>query len=185
MIIYVLTAGDYSDYHIVAVAETKERAEKLKEKLQPFNRYCDIEIEEYDTEQYSDGLNDRPAWAVFFNVNGAAVGMNRMDIWAYMDMCDDHCRVKVNYCTKDLRVLVCAEDERHALKAASEIRAQYLMDNQEFLEMRGYYDSMEVPRKFCDFRGYRAPDYCKGCTNWSWSRNDVTEVADENRDSED
>lgn len=54
--IYVITAGDYSDYHICAVTTDKERAEFLKKWY--FRNDADVEIEEY-----VDGEPDVPATA--------------------------------------------------------------------------------------------------------------------------
>lgn len=56
MKIYVITKGDYSDYHICAVATEKQKAELLQ-KLYSENCYGgEAEIEEYDTS--SNGIMD-------------------------------------------------------------------------------------------------------------------------------
>lgn len=57
MIVYVVTEGSYSDYHIEAVFADEERA-KLYLKLHP-----DCEIEEYDTEEVKiDASKIRYEW---------------------------------------------------------------------------------------------------------------------------
>lgn len=56
MKIYVITKGDYSDYHICAVATEKQKAELLQ-KLYSENCYGgEAEIEEYDTS--NNGIMD-------------------------------------------------------------------------------------------------------------------------------
>lgn len=56
MIIYVICKGEYSDYHICAVTENKEKAKKLEKMFT--SEYDEAYIEEYDTEQFLD-ITDR------------------------------------------------------------------------------------------------------------------------------
>lgn len=48
MKVYVITEGNYSDYHICTVTTNKERAEKLVKIFS--DNWDDAKIEEYDTE---------------------------------------------------------------------------------------------------------------------------------------
>ena len=50
MIVYVVTHGQYSDYHIEAVFHDKEQAELY---CATHNMDADAEIEEFDTEEYT------------------------------------------------------------------------------------------------------------------------------------
>ena len=57
MKIYIITSGCYSDYHIDAVTDDKEKAEFLK--LKYSNEYDPANIEEYDTDEYSvEGIHN-------------------------------------------------------------------------------------------------------------------------------
>tara|TARA_R110000868_G_scaffold199857_1_gene446954 strand:+ start:161 stop:529 length:369 start_codon:yes stop_codon:yes gene_type:complete len=60
-IIYVLTEGDYSDYHIVGVYSTKE----LAEKAQFVYEYSSIE--EYSLDNLPDYPPGMKAWCVHFD----------------------------------------------------------------------------------------------------------------------
>jgi hypothetical protein len=51
MIIYVITSGDYSDYHIEKVFIDKEKAEKYVEYQNRYIKYDECRLEEYDTEE--------------------------------------------------------------------------------------------------------------------------------------
>jgi len=58
MIIYVITEGAYSEYHICAVTDDAGKAERLR---QLFSRVgCQAEIETFDTEEVPDGLSRIP-----------------------------------------------------------------------------------------------------------------------------
>lgn len=68
MKIYVITKGEYSDYHICAVTENKEKAEILCEKFA-----CDYEtaqIEEYDTEFNELIINNKKAYHCYYKEDG-------------------------------------------------------------------------------------------------------------------
>lgn len=57
MKVYIITEGDYSDYHICAVTLEKKQAEQLKKYFA--SDYSEPRIEEYETDFYkplSDGL---------------------------------------------------------------------------------------------------------------------------------
>jgi hypothetical protein len=56
--IYVLTEGDYSDYHIVGVYSTKELAEEAQ------TLYKDSQIEEYDLDNIPEHPPGMKAWFV-------------------------------------------------------------------------------------------------------------------------
>jgi len=54
MNVYVITSGEYSDYHICAVAQSRKKAEALK-KLFDKENYTGASIEVYDTNTYQTG----------------------------------------------------------------------------------------------------------------------------------
>ncbi len=59
--IYVLTEGDYSDYHIVGVYSTKELAEEAQ------SLYKGSQIEEYDLDNIPEHPPGMSAWFVRIN----------------------------------------------------------------------------------------------------------------------
>ena len=69
--IYVITRGSYSDYHICAVASTQERAEQLRKMYT--DRYDTANIEEYEIDIPSDEYyNKTPTlyWEVILKQDG-------------------------------------------------------------------------------------------------------------------
>lgn len=69
--IYVITHGEYSDYHICAVATTEERAEELRRMY--CDDYCQAEIETYEENVPSyEWYNNEPHgyWTIYFKENG-------------------------------------------------------------------------------------------------------------------
>lgn len=53
MKVYVVTQGDYSDYHICGVAVKKSVAEEIVRRIKRLSRfYSDARIEEYSTDEY-------------------------------------------------------------------------------------------------------------------------------------
>ena len=69
MIVYVITKGCYSDYHICEVTTDKNKAEKLVRLYS--DSYDNAKIEEYDTEEQHEEL-DRliPVYCVRIESNG-------------------------------------------------------------------------------------------------------------------
>ena len=72
MKIYVVTEGEYSDYHIEGVFLTKEAADKYVKLHYPDVKYAYPNVEEYDTidELYSNGEYVIECRAEFSNVLG-------------------------------------------------------------------------------------------------------------------
>lgn len=64
MKVYVITVGDYSDYHIVGVTLEKETAELFKKTHD--KRYVKFEIEEYDTD-YIKMIGAKNAYIVVYD----------------------------------------------------------------------------------------------------------------------
>lgn len=75
MNIYVVTEGEYSDYHIEGVFLTKEAAEKYM-KLHCYGKYDYPEVEEYETmdEHYPDEEMVVECEAEFMHVLGTLIG---------------------------------------------------------------------------------------------------------------
>lgn len=118
-IFYAVTDGDYSDYHIVAITDNKERAENIK-KLYGDN-YSEPMIEEFfDGEAKNEALYD-----VVYKTNGSyKVFLQDFD----MNKLSDINIVNENTSHNDwwkYRVLVMAKDRTHAIKIAQDLWAEY------------------------------------------------------------
>lgn len=116
--VYVITKGAYSDYHICAVAATKEIAEKLR-KIYSDDSWADARIEEYDLNEAKDDVR------VFYDVTFADGKVS-----TYFNEYGERESIqffKGNKWQSDrLIVSVRARDEDHAVKIAQDRRAEYL-----------------------------------------------------------
>lgn len=122
--IYVVTQGDYSDYHIIAATTDREIAEKISTKFT--TRHDECRIEEYgDAEAML-----RPAWIIGFEKTGNVISTRKCDS-AY-----DYSCIGVVYETEScyrnyhMIVIVSADDSESAVKIAAEKRAKYLAEKQ-------------------------------------------------------
>ena len=114
MKIYVVLKGQYSDRYIVGVAETREKAEMIAEAVS--GRYMSekADIEEYDTDQFSDrrfryqvtenGYDD--LWQVEY------------DDWDYNSDYPESCHAYGDV------YIVYANSPQQAIKIAQDIKAQ-------------------------------------------------------------
>lgn len=111
MKVYVITKGCYSDYHIVGVSLDKARAEEIANAVseEPESLYKAY-VEEYDTDAFVTGFRYH-------------VSYDRGDWSASIDDYDDH---QSNHAYNDRSFVVYAKDERHAIKIAQDMRAEYL-----------------------------------------------------------
>lgn len=120
MKIYVITKGCYSDYHICAVTEDKEKAEILKEK---FTDIWDIAyIEEFDTEKSEEVLKWNNVYLCKYYLK-----FDKVDVYKHSwdNMSDDDYQVKKCPPGDLLATFVNANDEQDALKIASDKFAKY------------------------------------------------------------
>lgn len=115
MIVYVVTQGSYSSYHICGVTLDREKAEKMA-------KFCtsggeEGEVEEYDTEDVDTKSFGRPVpvYEVFLNSNGSS----RVYISHYID---ENKSFKPKFTTgrypfySYISATLMAKDEEHALK---------------------------------------------------------------------
>lgn len=117
MKVYVITKGQYSDYHICAVVTDFKKAQILREKFS--DKIDDAKIEEFDTENFNDIFAGKNLYCIYFGKNGnvTSVFVNELD---YFDPKDNlvkifrDCIVQVN---------VFAFDAASAIKIAVEKRA--------------------------------------------------------------
>lgn len=119
MKIYVVTKGQYSDYHIVAATLDKEKAERMAKRFS--DKWDECEVEEYE-----DGdIDFRPYWDVRFKK--ATSDIVRCDALGSLDECYIHDLYTFDTdINRNLRVVVAADTSEEAIKIASEKRAEYL-----------------------------------------------------------
>lgn len=134
MKVYVVTAGEYSDYHIIGVATTKEMAEVIVNRYN--NQYgfenwdCDgASISEFDTDKY-EPLRTNRLWIVHksFNVSSKEWEVSVCESSSYEETIG---KVYVNEGRivdgkpRMLHVYLYAVNEESAIKIASEKFAEY------------------------------------------------------------
>lgn len=123
--IYAVTAGQYSDYHIVALTTNKEIAEA---KMRVSKEY-DVRIEEYDDLQdftiIEESKKVKPKWEIEINVHGKIVSSK---ICTYSQ--DEELEEDIIRFTAGLHSFfyVFADDKEHAEKIASDRRAKAIAE---------------------------------------------------------
>ena len=120
MKVYVITKGEYSDYHICAVATDYEKACILQKKFSA--KYEPAEIEEFDTEDFNDIFAKKILYSVQFDSNGNVKSVYEKGI-DYFDQKDNPVLV---YNGKEVSVNVFAFNKESAIKIAAEKRAMEL-----------------------------------------------------------
>lgn len=120
--VYIITRGDYSDYHICACFSTRKQAE---ERLHLYGD-GDAEIEEWDLDKAIILPEGLIPWCVRMNKNDGEVFTARH---VPLDEFEDR-----NYITEEklrghfwydtFEIYVLAKDEKHAIKIANEKRTQ-------------------------------------------------------------
>lgn len=113
--VYVITKGDYSDYHICAVTLDKNRAEKLRKMFS--DHWNKAEIEEYTL----DEEKTRRKYGVVFDVKGAFKRFCAEEC----DLHDDGFIDDWNDDDDGITIWVESADEAHALKIAQDRLAEY------------------------------------------------------------
>ena len=116
---YAVTAGDYSDYHIIAITDNEERAENIKKLYS--GKYSEPMIEEFfDGEAKNEALYD-----VLYCADGSYdVTLQNFDNGYYSDINIIRESVPHNHWW-EYQVLVMAKDEHHAIKIAQDLWAEY------------------------------------------------------------
>lgn len=115
MKVYVVTKGEYSDYHICAVALEKSKAEAICKLL--VDRWDEPEIEEYDTDAVEPLLHGSKMYDVTLTEKGAASAYEVSEPTYYLDSVN---KVVNNRFKSEYYVKVFARDEAHALKVGVE-----------------------------------------------------------------
>ena len=125
MIVYVITAGDYSDYHIVGVTTDKKFAEDFCKRRNNPDEWIEYRVETYDTDDIMCLTDNMHFWMVRAN--------NKGERWALE--CDDSISYAVGERNKVQRskyrndeiqwyVYVVAEGKEHAMKIGIDLIMQ-------------------------------------------------------------
>lgn len=117
-IFYAVTDGDYSDYHIVAITDNKERAENIK-KLYGGN-YSEPMIEEF----FDGEAKDEILYSVRYKTDGSyKVSPRDFDMCNFADINVVHECIGGDWWKYYVDVM--AKDENHAIKIAQDLWAEY------------------------------------------------------------
>lgn len=117
--IYVVTDGDYSDYHIKCVCSTKESAEKAIE------QYCCGSIEEFELDSFPRLPQGLWAYQIKMDIAGNVESVEQISVEQEYTLRDD--RQGEPYGDKENKwycYSALAEDAAHAVKIANERRTQ-------------------------------------------------------------
>ena len=130
MTVYVVTAGYYSDYHIIGVTLDEEKAELLRKCCESSGCGDGVEIEEYDTDEFLFIQPDKIPYKIIFNRSGdidriKTVCPNDPIFSTYPDW-------DLSFRHPDGRLIIhlLAKDEASAIKIAAEKRAMYLAEQE-------------------------------------------------------
>lgn len=124
MKIYVVTKGEYSDYHILTATTDKDLAEAIRTKFYTGNSWDECRIEEYENAD----IYMKDVYCVRFNQIGNVYEVEKADS-SY-----DYAWEKINTFVKianpsvvwDGYIYVQADTQEAAIKIASEKRAEFL-----------------------------------------------------------
>lgn len=120
--VYVITAGEYSDYHICAVTLDPDNAEWLR-KFYDKDSYTGACIEEFDTETVPERFKQgEKVWRVVF--------CRRGDVEFCVECSDNRADDIYMLVGGAVIVYVWAKDEKSAIKIAAERRAKYLAEKE-------------------------------------------------------
>jgi hypothetical protein len=143
--IYAVSSGDYSDYHIEAIFESEELAQKyLKEKIDElkekygkdheyWNEYREIEVyilnkKKMDIGYYNVGMYKNGNVRNVYKRNGRIDADEEVMIKQFKER-EEHNKQRINKIINCLIFCVSAKDEKHAIKIANERRTQLIAEN--------------------------------------------------------
>lgn len=117
--LYAITHGEYSNYRILTLCSDREKAEKLVEWYNRYDKYDQAEIEEYEDSIVVPDESLAP-YQVVFNADGS--------VWCKITCDPMSAIVNHSYRCDDGRfcAYVLATDEASAVKIAAEKRAFHL-----------------------------------------------------------
>jgi len=132
-IIYIVTEGEYSDYGIVAIFSTKEKAQNFISITAAPDDLSDYEIEEWPLDEHEALIEkfkkkELSIYMVSMYRNGDVEEVReeeKKSIWI-----DNATAGKYNLWTENrIGMWVIARDEKHAVKIVNEKRTQLIAEN--------------------------------------------------------
>ena len=128
MKVYVLTRGEYSDYHIIGVTLDEEKARQYADWYNKGNPHsvewgCGMNVEEYEADKFTElqGL---------YRVTGN-LGYLEAEPTEYMGETGGVVYLENGKIKKGYQSYVRAKDEKHAIKIGSEKIAKYMTEKIE------------------------------------------------------
>ena len=113
-IVYVVTIGEYSDYRIHSMWDSKEKAQEIKELLDHSN---DVEV--YELNKFPD--DEVVNWRFTFDSKGNCI-KSEIDSYGYEQIDEDDLgNLQIDFSTKTF-------NKEKALKIATDKRAKYLAE---------------------------------------------------------
>lgn len=127
MKVYVITAGEYSDYHICAVAVDPDKAELLR-KLYSGPWSEKVEIEEYDTEENTKliGQKHTSVWDIRITAKGEIRSVTER--WHFGDDQYQNSFYFPYWENGGFYASVCHDSRDAAIKIATDTRAKMLAE---------------------------------------------------------
>lgn len=122
MKIYLVTAGCYSDYHVIAAFSTREKAEDFRERTKL--RFCEIEERPFDILDEEDFAGGRVLYEVRHYLEDCPSGRKGQIVPTLVSEYTDFGSLNVvsTVWSGTLKtVLVAARDEEHAVKIAADL----------------------------------------------------------------
>lgn len=114
--IYLVTEGEYSDYHIIGAFSTKEKAQSF---IKLFGDRYGMYLEDYEIDKYekqiADGLK---YYIVHMKFNG---DVEYISVESNLESSD-------KIWSDNIQVCVWAKDEKHAIKIANERRIKLKLE---------------------------------------------------------
>ena len=126
MTVYVITKGDYSDYHVCAVATDKKKAKILKKAFDDKDGWREARIETYETDEFITEIESGLKLFDCSMKDGDLSVTTWMTDLDYIGSSDFKVRKhKERFNTSTYAVYVWAKDEDHARKIAADKIAEY------------------------------------------------------------
>lgn len=121
--IYAVTEGNYSDYHVVALFSTRERAEELTRTLTRLNEGECARVEEFYLDTWHDtGMVPFLVWSSFGSVEVASV--------MALVTTDQTKNLVTRQASGVLNCCVWARDEQHAIKIAADLFRHFVAQDE-------------------------------------------------------
>ena len=132
MKIYIITKGEYSDYHICAATTDENTAKNLLQLYR--DKWDEPQIEIYDDGSAKDVLQGCSVWDVF--INSKKMAFRACQHYRDVEIPDNINQVKRTedwqFCTEseDYKITVIAKSKEHAAKIAQDKFAEYKYNEQ-------------------------------------------------------